>query len=321
MMKSSVIGGILLAIALCLGVAQWQLSPLRSGAATTIKCEIPSGFGARAIAGRLASCGLIRNSLAFELYARLTGQASHLQAGTYVLTPAQSIPDIIGIIAGGRALSTDITVVLPEGMNTWEVAATLQQAGLVKEAAVFARSALANEGKLFPETYRFAPDTATADIVVRLMDTFASHVAGTTRDQLIIASMLEKEAKSREDMALVSGIIARRMALGMPLQIDATVAYGACVRIFQLQSSNKLCDVTQIGVANELKIDGPYNTYTRKGLPADPIANPGDNALYAAAHPQASDYLYYLSTRDGSKIIYSKTLAEHLKNRAKYLGL
>ncbi len=306
---------------MCLGILQWQLSPLHSGASITIKCEIPYGFGARAIGARLVSCGLIRNGTVFELYARLTWNASHLQAGTYVLTPAQSVPEIVSIIASGLALSNDITVTLPEGMNVWEVSATLKQAGLVSDASAFARSTINQEGKMFPETYRFAPGTSMSDIAKRLTETFVSHSFGVTRNQLIVASILEKEAKTKEDMALVSGIIARRMELGMPLQIDATVTYGACVRIFQLQSSNKLCDVTQIGVANEIKIDGPYNTYIRKGLPAGPIANPGENALWAAAHPQSSNYLYYLSTRDGSKIIYSKTLAEHLKNRTKYLGL
>jgi len=83
----------------------------------------------------------------------------------------------------------------------------------------------------------------------------------------------------------------------------------------------KNCDVTFQGPAIEIKIDGPYNTYTRKGLPVGPISNPGLKAINSALNPQTSDYLYYLSTRDGSQIIYSKTAGEHGGDRKKYLGI
>ena len=121
-------------------------------------------------------------------------------------------------------------------------------------------------------------------------------------------------------MALVSGIIQKRLQLKMPLQIDATVAYGWCLRRWLPMSNNRTCDVTQAPIATELKVDGPYNTYARVGLPPAPISNPGLQALEAAAHPKTSSYLYYLSTRDGSQIIYAKTAAEQQANRAKYLG-
>jgi UPF0755 protein len=134
--------------------------------------------------------------------------------------------------------------------------------------------------------------------------------------QIITASMLEKEAKTPEDMAMVAGIMKQRMDIGMRLQIDATVGYGWCLRI----APNRPCDVTQAPIATEIKVDGAYNTYTRVGLPLGPISNPGEQALSAAANPKVSEYFYYLSTRDGSQIIYSKTLDEHLRNRAKYLG-
>ena len=83
----------------------------------------------------------------------------------------------------------------------------------------------------------------------------------------------------------------------------------------------KYCDVSQVPVGAEIKIDGPYNTYTRAGLPPAPIANPGIITIQAALNPAKSDYLYYLSTRDGSRIIFSKTAAEHAANRRKYLGI
>jgi UPF0755 protein len=130
--------------------------------------------------------------------------------------------------------------------------------------------------------------------------------------------MLEKEAKTSHDMALVAGIIYKRMEIGMLLQIDATVAYGWCLRSAGL---GRDCDVTQAPIALELGIDGPYNTYLRAGLPAGPISNPGIQALEAAANPSTSDYLFYLSTRDGSRIIYAETHEEHLQNRREHLGV
>jgi len=120
---------------------------------------------------------------------------------------------------------------------------------------------------------------------------------------------------------LVAGIIRNRLARKMPLQIDATVAYGACLRRFIVGNYKKDCDVSQIGVGAEIRIDSGYNSYMRLGLPVGPIANPGITAIQAVLNPQKSDYLYYLSTRDGSQMIFSKTAAEHAANRRKYLGI
>jgi UPF0755 protein len=143
------------------------------------------------------------------------------------------------------------------------------------------------------------------------------------RDTLLKASILEKEARREEDMRLVAGVIENRLDRGMLLQIDATVSYGACLRKFQSLIVSKLkdCDVSQIPVGAEIRIDGPYNTYTRKGLPPGSIANPGIKAIQAVLNPTKSDYLYYLSIRDGSQMIFSKTAAEHAANRRKYLGI
>jgi len=122
---------------------------------------------------------------------------------------------------------------------------------------------------------------------------------------------------------LVAGVIRNRLAQKMPLEIDATVSYGACLRDLQVRLVNKYkyCDVSQIGVGAEIRIDSPYNSYKRSGLPPGPIANPGITAIQAVLNPKQSDYFYYLSTRDGSQMIFSKTGAEHVANRRKYLGI
>lgn len=251
------------------------------------------------------------------MYTALTGRAHALQAGRYALCPCWSVPDIADAIASGRAISDDIFVTVPEGVNLWELDAILLKAKLISRAGQFSRTVGTQEGKLFPETYRFAKDATVAQIAERMQKEFSERAGSQRFDEVIVASMLEKEAKSAEDMALVAGIIRERMRRGMPLQIDATVAYGWCLRTVGYAVA---CDVTQAPIATELKVDGPYNTYARTGLPKGPISNPGAQALTAAAHPKDSPYLYYLSTRDGSQLIYSKTLEEHLRNRLKYLG-
>lgn len=288
---------------------------------------VQPGWGGGRIASELQRAGLIRWAPIFVVMTNITHTGDILKAGTYLLSPDMSTNRIVRIIAAGEALSSDIVVTVPEGMNAWEIDDMLSAQHLIV-AGSFARQYRDSEGGLFPDTYRFAADVAShskeygnaAVFAGAFRSEFERKAASFTEGQIIIASILEKEAKTADDMALVSGIIAERMKRGMPLQIDATVAYGWCLARWLPMSSNRNCDVTLAPIASEIKVDGPYNTYTRTGLPKGAISNPGLKALEAAAHPKTSPYLYYLSTRDGSQIIYSKTLAEHLRNRLKYLG-
>ena len=124
-------------------------------------------------------------------------------------------------------------------------------------------------------------------------------------DIVIVASILEKEVKTSESRAIVSGILWKRLALGMPLQVDATLGYITGKTSAELTIDN-------------LNADSPYNTYRNKGLPPTPISNPGLLALDAALHPKSSPYLYYLSDNNGV-IHYAVTFEEHKANKARYL--
>lgn len=341
-----VLTGLLVLLALVLVFLAWPVyalfAPVRIDGSHEI--TISEGSGLLAIGQQLKNEGVVRSVNLFVGYAKISGVEKDLKAGRYVFEGNLNIPDVVQILSGNYAESDDIVVTIPEGMNVWEIDKMLTDRGLISEGR-FSSIALEHEGYLFPDTYHLnnpetagrAADSAGAgkpELVRELLDKMLANFEAKTEglfDSLsadgaknaivIVASMLEKEGKKEEDMRTIAGIIYKRQELGMLLQIDAAVTYGACRRDFLNGGMKKNCDVTWVGVAYEIPKDGPYNVYVRAGLPAGPISNPGLNALRAALDPQPSDYLYYLSTRDGSEIIYSKTAQEHNANRRKYLGL
>lgn len=171
------------------------------------------------------------------------------------------------------------------------------------------------EGYLYPDTYRVFRNASAADIVKKMLENFDQKFRPELRQEIrrqgksiaaviIIASLVEKEVPGIDDRRTVAGILWKRLELGIPLQVDATVNY--------------ITGKRETPSAADLAIDSPYNTYRYRGLPPAPIANPGVEAVETAIHPQPSDYRYYLSGRDG-KTIFSRTLEEHAAARAKYL--
>ncbi|MEK7578367.1 MAG: endolytic transglycosylase MltG [Patescibacteria group bacterium] len=304
---------------------------LQSPLKTEREVVINEGQGVYEIADSLIAEGVIDNKFAFVVFVVISGNEKKLKAGRYVFRPGATIPAIVRSMSEEFSESDDIVVTIPEGFNVFDVDKRLFGLGLLKEGE-FAGKYYADEGQFFPDTYRFKKEGETADTIAQKMknhlnlkfkDTSIVLSVLVFRDTLIRASILEKEARKEEDMRLVAGVIENRLERGMLLQIDATVAYGACLR--KLESLKipefNYCDVSQAPIRAEIKIDGPYNTYTSFGLPSGPIANPGITAIRAVLNPIKSDYLYYLSTRDGGKMIFSKTSAEHAANRRKYLGI
>ena len=292
---------------------------------------INEGQSVSAIADTLNAKGVIDNKFAFVVYAVISGNEKKLKAGRYVFRPGVTIPVIVNSMSEEFAALNDIVVTIPEGFNVFDIDKRLYGLGLLKEGE-FAQKYYADEGQFFPDTYRFKKEGETVDTIAQKMKNHLNLKFKETsiilsvlvfNDVLIKASILEKEARREEDMRLVAGVVENRLERGMLLQIDATVAYGACLRKFESLKISEFrhCDVSQTPVGEEIKIDGPYNTYTRAGLPPGPIANPGITAIQAVLDPIKSDYLYYLSTRDGSRMIFSKTSAEHAANRRKYLNI
>ncbi|MBI4281601.1 endolytic transglycosylase MltG, partial [Candidatus Uhrbacteria bacterium] len=173
------------------------------------------------------------------------------------------------------------------------------------------------EGYLFPDTYRIFKDATVQEIVVKMRANFDRKVTSEMRSEikkqkktldeiLIMASMLEREVRSPEEMQIVSDIFWRRLAIGMPLQADSTINFVV---------GGKRPRATY----DDLKIDSPYNTYKYRGLPPGPIGNPGLSAITAAIYSKKNDYWFFLTTEDDGHAVFAKTLDEHNRNRGKYL--
>jgi len=311
--------------------------PVNSADKNPIEVNVESGDSLRSVADKLEEAGLIYSKSMFIIYVKARGDEDDLKAGRYVLNQSLNIPMIVSLMVLGKSKPNDVRLLIPEGFNIWEIDERLVKLGLISEGQ-FASKYHDDEGYLFPDTYQLHRQSITGDpqtpegYIQELRDKMTENFNTKTDELLnglsytermrilVVASILEKEARLERDMKLVAGIIYNRLELDMPLQIDATVLYGACIKEAEKVDFMKDCKVHYQSPALQLKADSPFNTYIRKGLPPSPIANPGLNSIEAALNPTESNYLYYLSTRDGV-MIYSKTAAEHVANRKKYLGI
>ncbi|MDR3582138.1 MAG: endolytic transglycosylase MltG [Candidatus Pacebacteria bacterium] len=299
------------------------LSPAGAPDSAQAVFEIKQGEGFREIAGDLQNAHLIRSSAAFDLYALFGGRALALKSGLYRLSASMTGSEILRIISGGSA--GQVTVTIPEGSNLFEVDAILSKALVIRSGDLIRLQASEAdgtnlEGKLFPDTYEFYTNADVSDVVKEMTDNFNTKaepllaVAGkNATSDVVLASMLEKEVPDQTDREIVAGIMLKRIAAGMPLDIDATVCYA---RLLAADGAATGCPSL---TALDFKIKSPYNTYLYKGLPPGPIGNPGISAITAALHPQSSPYWYYLSDPKTGKTVFAKTLDEQTQNRVKYL--
>ena len=254
----------------------------------TMDITIAKGYGVKEIGTYLYDAGLVKSKNAFILYSALTGSAHMLKPGNYKLSPAMSMPSIISVLERGP--KEDIGITVTEGETMADVEKSLVDAGIIKKGALAKRKGKALDGFFFPDTYRFFPNSDLEDVIGRFIGNFYQKAMPVLKDApdaykaLIIASIVENEVPFTEDRPIVAGILYRRLAIGMALQVD---------------------------VAPE--------TYDRPGLPAKPISNPGADAIAAAVHPKKSEYLYYLSDPKTRRTIFSKTFDEHVTNKFKYL--
>ncbi len=279
---------------------------------------LEKGMGFKDVAEHLESEGLVRSSLAVKFYMLMSASAFGLQPGVYLLSSAQGVPEIVSVLSRGDRQTK--TVTLPEGSSIYDMDLILSENYILPSGKFIEYVENKNlEGRLFPDTYEFFINSSAEEVSQKLEDNFKLK-AGKLLDlskqadleRLIIASMVEKEVPNVEDRRIVAGIIYRRLAIGMPLQIDATVCY-----VKEMKTKTSKCyPLSEI----DFKVDSPYNTYLYRGLPAGAISNPGISAIEAVINPVKTNYLFYLSDPATKKTIFSETLDRHAQNRVKYLN-
>ncbi|MFA5025895.1 MAG: endolytic transglycosylase MltG, partial [Candidatus Shapirobacteria bacterium] len=269
---------------------------------------INQGDGLMTIATRLEKYHFINNRYVFVIYSRLSGLNTKIKAGTFYLTTAEKLPDItLKLTKGG---STDYWLKIIPGTRTEEFSPSPE----------FTTAAIGLEGKLFPDSYLIPRYFSPPEIISLITKNFDEKIIQASSDStttltetqsLIVASLLEREAKTLADKKIIAGIIINRLNSDMPLQIDATIQYAKDSLVSPKEYWKPI-------YKTDLNVVSPYNTYKNKGLPPAPICNPGLNSLTAAYHPTDTDYVYYVN--DSQSIIhYAKNLDDHNANVEKYL--
>lgn len=285
--------------------------------------DIPHGTSSWSVGEKLTKAGVLRNPLLYQ-FSRLTRPGAGAKAGEYRFTQAATPAQVFARLASGDSFHID--VVVPEGSTMFDIADSVERAG-IGSAAAFLRearspdlirdispSARSLEGYLFPATYRF-PRKATVADVCRAMTAQFRHVRaelaleGDPNKTVTLASMVEREAKLPEERPRIAGVYAARLREGMKLDCDPTVIYAA------------LLDDHWTGVIRRSDLDSAnsYNTYANPGLPPGPIANPGRDSLRAALHPLKTDELYFVAAPGATGAhVFSKDLATHDKAVSSY---
>ena len=280
--------------------------------ADAIVFAIASGESVDQISASLEESGLIRNRFLFKTYAWLVGKETKFKAGVYELQPGTSISFLVKTLTG-TGTGLEVSVTIPEGYTASQIG-VLVETKLAVSAEDWAAASAGLEGYLFPDTYRFVIGTTAQEVISTLRENFDRRLEefaveiGTIEnleELIILASIIEREVQSEQDMALVSDIFRKRLEVGMALQADSTVNY---------VTGN---DTPAISLEDR-DIDSPYNTYKYAGLPPGPISNPGIASIIAANNPQANDYWYFLTTPEG-EVIYAETFEEHVENKMLYL--
>jgi UPF0755 protein len=280
------------------------------------------GSSARRIAADLQNAGLIRSTTAFLLLHYYQGRPA-LKAGEYKFDRAADAFEVHRRLAAGDIVTH--AVVIPEGYNIFEVAASVEAAGLGTQQQFLevARSdvslvsdldpaATSLEGYLFPDTYHFTRTQSLHDIAGTMVRRFRqeAHALGLESNfhsVVTLASIVEKETAVPEERPVVAGVFQNRMDRDMLLATDPSVVYAALL-------AGRYRGVIH---QSDLEFGSPYNTYLHPGLPPGPIANPGRGALHAAMHPAQTEYFFFVSDNQGHHR-FASTAAEHSRNVARY---
>jgi len=255
--------------------------------------SIEEGATLRSVSRELKEADIIRSRAIFEALVIIEGGEKRILPSHYLFERKSSVLIVANRIARGKSHLAPIKVTIPEGRNTKEMAEIFAESLPSFNKANFLSEALPLEGYLFPDTYFFFTHATEKEVLETLKNNFNKKTAGlegeittsgkSKEDIIKMASLIEEESKGAGDSGVISGILWKRLSMGMALQADAAP-----------------------------------ETYLSKGLPKSPITNPGLSSIKAAIHPVSSPYLYYIHDKTG-QIYYAKNFSEHRRNIEKYL--
>lgn len=327
--------GVLVAFVLLAGIAGYwsyrQLHPA-GGPGAEVLVKVPAGASTSAIADLLEREGIVANASVFKLWLR-SKSAGPFQAGQYRLHKNEDADVVLAALKAGPLAPADLRFVVPPGLNTRQIPAKVVEKIPTLSAANIAAAISSGqvrsatfpnqpnlEGLLFPDTYDLAAgatEMAAVQVMVQQFDKVASAVGladarakvGVDPYQVVVvASLIEEEAKVDSDRAKIARVIYNRLALGMPLGVDATLCY---------LKDERPCVLRQ----SDLATPGPYNSRLTVGLPPTPIASPGKASLEAALSPAAGDWIYYVVDPqldpNGTRHRFTSSVAEFDAARAR----
>ncbi|MGG0657598.1 endolytic transglycosylase MltG [Rummeliibacillus pycnus] len=335
------ISSIIVALALILGISLYfyvssALKPVDKNNNKAIKVELPIGSSIDSIAQTLVNNGIIKNAKVFKYYTKFKNESA-FQAGTYKLTPAMTIDEIIQSLKTGKIYrQPEFTITIPEGLTLEQIADRVAKStdyskkqfmdlvtsqafikdmkkkypNTVTKAVDNKKIRYALEGYLYPSTYPFFEPNPKLEEIAEQMVAQTDEVVTAYSAQLkqkhmsvhkflTFASLLEREATAKTDRETIASVFFNRLDKKMPLQTDPTVLYA-------------LGEHKSRVLYKDLEVDNPYNTYKNTGLPPGPISNAGKASLEATINPAETDYLYFVADKNGNNH-FSKTYNEHLK--------
>jgi len=313
------------AIAAAAAYAWWYVTTPVVLARLPLEFEIPPGASFRTAAQRLEEQGVQVRRLQFEALARVLDRAQEIKAGSYELTAPVTPAELLDKLTRGDVTQAEVKVI--EGWTFRQMRGALDSHPFLRhdtlglaDTDLLAKLGAPEkhpEGLFFPDTYLFAKGSSDLQVLRRAYRSMARHLAieweardpsvpyRTPYEALVMASIIEKETGAAAERERIGGVLVNRLRAGMLLQADPTVIYGLGERF-----DGNLKRI-------HLQTDGPYNTYTRPGLPPTPIALAGRASLRAALRPAKTDSLYYVSRGDGTSA-FSRTLEEHNRAVRKY---
>jgi len=304
-----------------------------SGPKTPVTFVVPEGASGGEVVDALHKRGIVRCGLVSKYLLNTAGLSDSIKAGTFLLTTNMAPEAAFEVLTTSPEPVPTLRLTIPEGFRLTQIAQRVQdvlgipadrflslaEGGTYSLPPYLPRGRSTTEGFLFPKTYEFVKgETAASDVIERLLRQFRDEVAGlpwgnagrlglTPYRIVIVASMIEREARTPRDRPLIAAVIYNRLRRGMPLGVDATLQY------VDPNPANGL-------TGSDLRIDSPYNTRLHGGLPPTPIASPGLPSIEAALRPAHVDYLYYVLCGKDGHHEFTASYQEFVRLKARCLG-